>query len=345
MTVGEEEGSNESSGISVALAKQYVAVHSFFAIAATLVYGSTALMVLAAKAHRMYIHRLTLYLAIAGSLHAFWMGLEVLPTDLSLPDNSTVAVRPGWYGACVFFAFTAQYLSFSKALVMVWICLYVFWLVVFGQQKKQRRHEVTGALVVLLVPALFTWEPFLRHSYGLEGAVCWITGDYDQGNSSFGYIVKMAFSIVPHCLLSFAGMVLIVAAILSLSKEVLCKKNSYTARHHCKALSEVLPLVAYPCVYYLIFVSRVVISFSDESVDAGVNNAVATCLVQSSSVVLLVSLFMHASYRSLLYENLVYKGRVPKFTTITPASTTSKESKMKSVDRCRRPTESEPLCA
>ena len=336
------DGSNDSDGVSVALAKQYVAIRSPFAVAATLVYASTAALVLAARAHRMQIHRLALYLAVAGSLHAFWMCLEVIPIDLSRPDNSTVAVRPGWYGACVFIAFAAQYMSFVKALIMVWICIYVFWLVVFGQQKKQRKHEVAGALVVLLVPALFTWEPFLHHSYGLDGAVCWITGDYDPGNSSFGYIVKMAFFIAPHCLLAFVGTVLILAAIISLTKEVLCKGNSYTQRnHHWKALKEVLPLVAYPCVYYLIFFCWLIIHFCFTSISPDMNNTVAMCLIQGSSVVLLVSLFLHSSYRSLLHDNLLCKGRGPKFVATTSPSNVEIESKIMS-ECCS--TESDPLC-
>lgn len=336
--------SEEDGGISVALATKYIAVHSSFAIAAVLVYATTAVLVLAAKAYRMYIHRLSLYLALVGSLHAFCMGLEVLPTDLSQADNSTAVVRPGWYGACVFFAFAAQYLSFSKAFVMVWICVYVFWLVLFNKQLKQRKHEVAGALVVVLAPALLTWEPFLHHSYGLDGAVCWITGDYQRGNSSFGYVVKMAFSIVPHCLISFVGMMLIVTATFSLSKGALWG-NSHAQKHHVKALKEVAPLVAYPCVYYLIFLTRVIISFSRESIDAGVNNAVATSLVQASSVVLLVSLFMHSSYRSLMRENMGHlcNRRSPKFLVRT-SSKAEIESKLKPVDHSL-PSESDPLCA
>ena len=337
---------NDDSGVSVGLAKQYVAVHSSFAIAATFVYATTAALVVIAKAHRMYIHRLSLYLALAGTLHALSMGLEGVPTDLSQPDNSTTVVRSGWYGACVLFGIVAQYFSFAKALVMVWICLYAFALVVLGKQLKQRKHEVGGALVVLLVPALLTWEPLLHHSYGLAGAVCWISGDYERGNSSFGYVIKMAFSIVPHCLMSFTGMVLIVAATLSLFRGAV-RRNSRTQMHHWKALKEVLPLVAYPCVYYLIFVGRVVISFCNESIDSGVNNLVAVCLLQSSSVVLLLSLFMHPSYRSLLCDTLrplCSKQGGPKFIVITTTSKAEAESKIKCIDQCF-PTESDPLCA
>ena len=298
-----------------------MAVHSSFAIVATLVYAATAVLVVVAKAHHMYIHRLTLYLAIAGTLHALAMGLEALPTDLSLPDNSTVAVRSGWYGACVLFGVLSQYFSFVKALAMLWICLYVFSLVVFQAQVKKRRHEACGGLVVILVPSLLTWEPLLHHSYGLAGAVCWITGDYERGNSSFGYVVKMAFFIVPHCLLSLAGMVLILAAILLLLKEAF-KRERHLQKNHWVAMRQVLPLVIYPCVNYVVFLCQLAVGFStldSGSGGAGINNVVAACFIQSSSVVLLLSLFTHSSYRLLLRKRISYFGEGDEIVPIVEA--------------------------
>lgn len=76
--------------------RSYIIVFLAFAVAATLVYTATVALIVVTKIYRHYVHRLTMYLAAAGLLHAVAIGLEVIPIDLSRPDNSTVSLRDNW---------------------------------------------------------------------------------------------------------------------------------------------------------------------------------------------------------------------------------------------------------
>ena len=274
-------------------ARSYIVVFLAFATAATLVYAVTMALIALTKIYRHYTHRLRLYLAAAGLLHAVAIGLEVIPIDIDAPDNTTVSLRDNWGGACVAIGFFAQYLTIFQTLVIVWISLYTLVLVVHQRQLNQPKHEAAFLLIILLGSFLLSWEPFLHDSYGQSGASCWISDGVGR-NSSLGPIFKVTINIVPIFVMAFGGLVMLLFSSAILLRGSL-KKDSPLRSKYRMALKELLPLMVYPTVYFGIIFVRIIVVFAYNFNDPVINDVIFVSLLQTSSVTLLLSVFMHGS--------------------------------------------------
>ena len=278
--------------------RSYIIVFLAFAVAATLVYTATVALIVVTKIYRHYVHRLTLYLAAAGLLHAVAIGLEVIPIDLSRPDNSTVSLRDNWGEACIAIGFVAQYLTILQALVIVWISFYMFVLVAFQKQLNRPQHEIGCLAVTISAPFLLTWEPFLHESYGQSGASCWIADGVGR-NTSLGPIFKLTVNIVPIFIMSFGGLVMLLVASVILMRRGL-RKDNFLVTQYRKALKEIVPLLVYPTIYFLIIFVRIIIVLASELNDPALNDVIFVSVLQSCSIALLLSLFMHGSVRHVV---------------------------------------------
>ena len=278
--------------IDVEEAKQFIAVYLAFAAPAAVVYIITIALILVTKTYRQFLQRLRLYLALAGLVHAAAIGLEVLPADISQPANTTVEVKRGWDWACMLFGAFGQYCSVLQTLVTAWISFYVFMLVAFHEQLKQRRHEAVGLFIVVSAPILLTWEPFIQRSYGLMGASCWISDGYGR-NASLGSKFVIAVSLVPNTLMTLVSILLLTAANVLLIKGAL-RRSGYLRRQNWKALKEILPLMLYPTAYCLSFIVDLILIAAD--VPDAVIDATTVSLIQLCSLALLVSLFLHVNF-------------------------------------------------
>ena len=49
------------------------------------------------------------------------------------------------------------------------------------------KHEACGLAVVLLLPLVVAWVPFVKNMYGLSGAACWIKLS-ENSACDYGYI-------------------------------------------------------------------------------------------------------------------------------------------------------------
>ncbi|KAL5489320.1 hypothetical protein EMCRGX_G018400 [Ephydatia muelleri] len=282
-----------SHRVNVGEARKFFVVYLAFALPAASVYAATIALIVATKTYHQFIHRLRLYLAIAGLAHAVAIALEVSPADISRNDNSTVVVKSGWDWACTLFGAFGQYCSIFQTLVTAWISVYVFTLVAFYEQLKRRRHEVVGLVVVIFAPLLLTWEPLIGASYGLTGTACWISDDYGR-NSSLGFTLSIALSLVPNTILTLASILLLVLASVLLAWAA-SKRNGYLRKQNRKALKQVLPLMLYPAAYfitYLVFLVLIVSGASDDATDV-----IVVSLLQTCSLVLMTSLLLHEKFR------------------------------------------------
>ena len=71
---------------------------------------------------------------------------------------------------------------------MAWVIVYLTLMAVFKHQADKPKHEVSGLVVILLLPFIINWIPFVNDMYGLSGIWCWIKltngdchGDYTLG--------------------------------------------------------------------------------------------------------------------------------------------------------------------
>ena len=283
-------GSNSNSTLTVGEAKRYVAIYLTSAIVAILVNAATIILIVATKSYSQFIHRLKMYLAIAGLLYAIAIGLEVLPVNLNQPDTSPVALKERWDLACVWVGAVAQYCGCLNVSVVFWTSMYVFVFVTTTKRLQQSRLEAKGVLIIMLVPLLFTWEPFIGNSYGLLGTTCWISGD----PSTLGSVMRLAVGIIPTILATTISLGLLAAASV---RVILVNKASLLTNHLYKTMREILPLILYPAALCTIFVVRIIIVLSQHPGVSSDSDAIFVALVQVSSIFLLVSLFLHSDIR------------------------------------------------
>ena len=284
--------------ITIGDVRVYIIVYLAFATAAALVYAVTMALIALTKIYRHYTHRLRLYLAAAGLLHAVAIGLEVIPIDIDAPDNTTVSLRDNWGGACVAIGFFAQCLAIFQTLVIVWISLYTLVLVARQRQLNQPKHEAGFLIVAGLVSFLLSWEPFIGDSYGQSSAVCWISDGVGR-NASLGSIFRITVNFVPTFVMAFGGLVMLLfsSAILFRGST---KRDSPLRPRYRTALKGLLPLMVYPAVYFGIIFVRVIVVFANNFNDSLLSDVIFVSLLQTSSLALLLSLFMHGSVRHVI---------------------------------------------
>ena len=124
----------------------------------------------------------------------------------------------------------------------------MFALAVCNRKLQTRIFEVTGLLVsFVVIPVLFSWEPFLHHEYGLTGIWCWIKESCAGTKlGAFNQIVSLTQSI----LFSVIGLFLIMNVVI-----IFCRRSASVKdrllQHHRRAIKHVLPLSVYPTLFCL----------------------------------------------------------------------------------------------
>ena len=131
------------------------------------------LLIIFFKAHRRFVHRLTLYLAIVGFIYSIIFALQILPVE---DHCGYVVVRQE--GLCTALGFLVEYSAWVMLLFMCWITLHIFMLAVLKRNYKSKKYEAGGVIACHMVPLLFGAIPFSNFKngtmYGLAGAWCWI---------------------------------------------------------------------------------------------------------------------------------------------------------------------------
>ena len=275
--------------------KLILALYAVFSAISIVFYVTAIALIVKSRAYRRLLHRLTLYLAIGGILRSLAYVLQVLPVDVEQADNSTVTVRKGWEGVCVFAGFMIQYTGLIQPFTVLWICLYLFRMVLFQKRSEKIGHEVIGLVAAYLVPHLFTWEPFITDSYGLLGTRCWIVDNDCNSNFDLAFAYEMALNVVPNFTVTLMGLILMAITIAALVRKFILKVLQL---HQWAAIKEILPLAIYPTLFMLILLARLIALVSGNyTYDASVAFA---SLIQMCSAALPVSLLMRSNLRNRL---------------------------------------------
>ena len=211
--------------------------------------------ILVSKGCKKFVHRLTLYLIIAVLFHAFVSILEAVSVYY---NGTVVATREDLESVCAAAGFLSIVADWMELLVICWIVIYLVMVLVFkySAHDVKRKHEIYGLAVILVLPFLINWLPFVidKNMYGLSGGECWIKPsvksycDYD----GVGLTLMFVFSYVPAflvCLITFVsfGTIAIVMCKRALQQEQGLRQPSV----HQQGLKEVLPLLLYPPIYFL----------------------------------------------------------------------------------------------
>ena len=263
-------------------------------------------MAVVIKTHASQAHRIFLYLAIVSLLDRIVFGMEVLPIKFEVLGNTSLVTllnQSGWEDACAAIGFVSQYLSLSKSLALLWLCLYVFALAILRVHLQLVRHEVAGLLCISLIPLVIVWIPFLSNGYGLGGTWCWIKDSCNGTSVQYSWY-KIGVGDIPFLLAHVTSLVLIATTI-----GVFCKRsrtNDHLRQCQQTALKKLLPLLLYPALFS---VAAIVTVFKDVSFFAakfrGRNDAFAAemavvVVIQTFTVALPVSLLLNSDVRSTL---------------------------------------------
>ena len=278
-------------------AKWLITAFSIFPAVAFISNILTIVMIVRTAAYKAFRHRLMLYLAIAGVICTIGYWLEVLPVDIEQPDDNPVSVREGWSDACKFSGFFNQYAGWIRSLILFWICLHIFAVVIYQNQLSRPKQEVFGGLVVLLVPLLVSWEPFIKDSYGLTGVSCWIkySCQDDTNNSMDHLIIALCVSVVPTFLLQLFDVALILAAIFALCRS---SRRGLLKHKHWLAIKEILPLIMFPLLYIIIGFVRITVylAATKDEIHYALSDAVFVCLLQIITVTIPLSLILQPGF-------------------------------------------------
>ena len=214
-------------------------------------------MILFFKAHKMFVHRIALYLNVTALVASVTFALEIAPVE---DVCGYVAVKPGNENFCEAIGFLAQYFVWLILTFINWITLHLFMLVVLRRQYKSRHYEVGSVIACLLIPLTFSIVPFIDFKngtlYGQAGVWCWIkTTTEDCHSLKDGVIEQFTLFFGPFTFfatLNFLAMLIIVITLYRGTRKV--SRASYSLQHQYKeVLKEALPLVFYPIFFNVIF--------------------------------------------------------------------------------------------
>lgn len=209
------------------------------------------------KAHKHFVHRLTLYLAIAALIYSIIFALQILPVE---DKCGYVVVRNECL--CTALAFLVEYAAWVMLFFMCWITLHLFILAVFKRNYKSRKYEVTGVIASHTAPLLFSIIPFINFKngtmYGLAGAWCWIrVTDENCHPYEEGTIEQFTLWYGPLIFLVATSFLAMLIMIIILYRGTRGGPNTLTASYQLQnqyreALKEAMPLLFYPIFFNII---------------------------------------------------------------------------------------------
>ena len=203
-----------------------------------------AVMVFVYKLHRKTVYRLALYqvftaLAMAA-IHVSQAAIIKYREELDL---------------CKAFAYLSLFVEWMKLLLSAWVTLHLFCFAVF--YRNLRRCELVYLVTSLVVPAVIASVPFTTHSYGLAGSWCWIQSrQVDVSNTSTGTIEQFVLWYGPSMFLLFTCSIAMTLMMCVLQRRLCRRRLDAGGRlcykdEHWKAFKQLLPLAAYPIVYFI----------------------------------------------------------------------------------------------
>ena len=213
--------------------------------------------ILVSKGYKKFVHRLTLYLVIVVKFIGVLSILRVVPV---YHNGTVVAMMKDLEVLCAVAGFLDTVADWMELLIIFWIMVYLAMVLVFKYSANavRRKHEVCGVAVILVFPFLFNWVPFLKDMYGLSGGECWIKPsvksycEYDGLGLTFMFVLSYCPVFIV-CLITFVsfGTLVIVMCKRALQQE----QGLHQSSIHWQGIKEVLPLLLYPLIYFLLWMA------------------------------------------------------------------------------------------
>ena len=233
----------------------------FIGLSSVIVCSSSVVLVFAFKLYKYFVHRLALYQVLAALCYGLALTLELLFLIVRKDEE-----KNRWL--CETVGFFTLYFAWVKLLFTAWLVVHLFCQAILGRdpQKDHKRYEVLCLITLILFPLLFTWIPFVNEEYGPAGSWCWIQSWKDNcidNLSITGVTEQFALWYGPAMVVSIVASIAIIVIVLRLlfcyqpndmptgTSTSLLQSLKSSAQKRCKALNELLPLLAYPILFCL----------------------------------------------------------------------------------------------
>ena len=215
------------------------------------------------RLYRKVIYRLAMYQVTAALFESSLLALVFMLIDY---DAEKLYYRV----SCKASAFMAQFWILVKLFFISWLTLHLFAFIVFFKDLKRLEWLYISSSV--LIPLLVACIPFITDSYGVVGAWCYITSLKHVDNCTtrpdvVGITEQFTLYYGPAALLFTVNMIAIVVMTVTMACRTCTLKQvdretqtlySEDSNQHVKALKQILPLVAYPIIHFLLFLAAFV---------------------------------------------------------------------------------------
>lgn len=217
-------------------------VHTASNAASVFVCLVAVVLVLTLKLHRRFVYRLSLYqvLASLGLATEEVMQIILVNYDKNPETYRRICVAFGWFGL---------YSEWTKLLFTMWVTFHLFCFAVLHRNMK--KLEPLYVVSSLVVPGVMACVPLVTKTYGIssDGTICYLYAEGEMALIEILLIWDVPAMLI--LLVASTGMVVLVA---KLARRV-CWRLKYEeiteGDRHWKALKHLLPLVAFPILFFV----------------------------------------------------------------------------------------------
>ena len=211
-----------------------------------------AILVFVLKLHKKVVYRLALYQVLSALAFALLQALQI--TFINYDQNVRV-----YRQICAAFGWFVLFSQLVKLVFTLWVTFHLFCFAVL--HKNLKKLEVLYVVTSLLVPALISTVPLTTQTYGVRsssGGLCFIyaQNDSDSNQRDRARIERFVLWDGPATITLSVAFIAMVAMLMKLGHRIYQRRGRYqlladSSGQHRKALKQLLPLAAFPILFFV----------------------------------------------------------------------------------------------
>ena len=207
-------------------------------------------LLLLSKTYKQFVYRLILYLQTVTAIHSITKICSIIPVLIPIEEGMD------WF--CTAFAFMAQAWETARLVAICLIVTYILLLSVFNYNANQTKHEVAGVLLVITVPILIDWLPFVWKRYGRSTMECAIqTNSYCSTDHGTGMGLSLGMEYGPILLTILYTAISAAVIVTVLCRDAINHELRWDQSTYHWGLKETTPLTPYPIIHTVISIIQV----------------------------------------------------------------------------------------
>lgn len=216
----------------------------------------TITLVFVYKLHKHFTYRLASYQVFSSMCFSGSLIVQISLINNNFNDTPL----------CETLGFFVEYFMWVKLLFTMSLVFHFFVLAIY--LKNLHKFEVIYFVISVTLPLFYVWIPFVRQTYGQAGAWCWIKdwkGDCATLNHNRGIIEQFVLWYGPLYASLTASVIIAIYVGITLARRAY--RNRLTTSeagpllhttiqaentHNQAALKQLIPLLAYPVIFYIL---------------------------------------------------------------------------------------------